>query len=83
MPGSSHILVTSILVFRHLLPDFLYNVFHLQGKMGKMKWKISKLLHNILVTSSFKTTKNEVTKMEWNAQLYKQETSKHCGFSTI
>ena len=49
------------------LYDFLYNVFYLQGKMGKTKWKINKLLSNILVTSLPKTTKNEVTKMGWNA----------------
>ena len=52
------------------LRDFPYNVFHLQGKMGKTKWKINKLLCNILVTSSPKTTKNEVTKMWWNAQIF-------------
>ena len=51
------------------LRDFLYDVFCLQGKMGKTKWKINKLLHNTLVTSSPKTTKNEVTKMGWNAQM--------------
>ena len=50
--------------------DFLYNVLHLQGKMGKTKWKINKLLHNILKTSSQKKTKNEVTKMGWNANKY-------------
>ena len=49
------------------LRDFLYDVFRLQGKMGKTKWKINKLLRNILVTSLPKTTKNEVTKMGWNA----------------
>ena len=38
MPGSSHIFVTWFIVFRNLgLRDFLYNVFCLQGKMGKMK----------------------------------------------
>ena len=37
------------------LRDFLYDVFCLQGKMGKTKWKISKLLRNILVTLSPKT----------------------------
>ena len=39
LPGSSHILVTSFLVFRHLLRllDFLYDVFRLQAKMGKTK----------------------------------------------
>ena len=51
------------------LCDFLYNVFRLQGRMGKTKWKIDKLLRNILVTSSPKTTKNEVTKVGWNAQM--------------
>ena len=51
------------------LCDFLYNVFHLQGKMGKTKWNINKLLHNILVTSSPKTTKNKVTNMGWKAQI--------------
>ena len=66
MPGSSHILVTSFLVFHHRLHDFLYNVFHLQGKMGKTKWKINKLLRNILVTLLPKTTKQEVTIMGWN-----------------
>ena len=34
------------------LLDFLQGVFHLQGKMGKMKWKINKLLCNVLVTLS-------------------------------
>ena len=32
--------------------DFLYDVFHLQGKTDKTKWKINKLLRNIFVTSS-------------------------------
>ena len=48
------------------LHDFLYDAFCLQGKMGKTKWKINKLLRNILVNSSPKTTK--VTQMGWNAQ---------------
>ena len=47
--------------------DLLYDVFCLQGKTGKTKWKINKLLRNIFVTLSPKTTKNEVTKMGWNA----------------
>ena len=34
------------------LCDFLCDVFRLQGKMGKTKWKINKLLRNILVTLS-------------------------------
>ena len=49
------------------LRDFLYNVFLLRGKIGKTKWKINKLLRNILVTSLPKPTKNEVTEMGWNA----------------
>ena len=45
------------------LRDFLYDVFHLQGKKAKTKWKINKLLRNTLVISSSpKTTKNEVTR---------------------
>ena len=55
------------------LRDFLYDVFRLQGKMGKTKWKINKLLRNILVTSSPKTTNNEVTKMGWNAHKRQNE----------
>ena len=51
------------------LRDFPYDVFCLQGKTGKTKWKINKLLCNILVTSSPKTTKNKVTKMWWNAHI--------------
>ena len=51
-------------------PDFLHNVFHLQGKMGKTKLKIKKLLCNILINSLPKTTKNEVTKMGWNAPYF-------------
>ena len=47
------------------LHDFLSDVFHLQGKMGKMKCIINKLLRNILVTLFPKTTKNEVTKLGW------------------
>ena len=50
--------------------DFLYDVFRLQGKTGKMIWKINKLLHNIFVTSSLKTTKNQVTKMGWKQHIY-------------
>ena len=50
-------------VFDFLLRDFLYNVFRLQGKMGKMTCKINKVLHTILGTLSPKTTKNEVTIM--------------------
>ena len=46
------------------LRDFLYYVFRLQGKMGKTKRKINKLLCNILVTSSPKTTKNELPKWD-------------------
>ena len=68
LPSSSHILVTTFLDFCHLR-DFLFNVFCLQGKMGKTKWKINKLLPNILVTSAQKTTKNEITKMGANAQM--------------
>ena len=49
------------------LRDFLYNIFRLQGKMGMTKWKINRLLCNTLVTSSPKTTRNEITKMGWNA----------------
>ena len=41
------------------LCDFLYNVFHLEGKMDRTKWKINKLLRNILVTSLPKTTKKQ------------------------
>ena len=52
------------------LHDYLYDVFRLQGKMGKTKRKINKLLHNILVTLTPKTIKNEVTKMGWNAHLW-------------
>ena len=60
-------MVSLILVFSSLrLCDFLYNVFRLQGKMGKTKWKRNILLRNALVTLSPKTTKNEVTKMGWN-----------------
>ena len=51
------------------LCDFLFNVFRFQGKMGKTKWKINNLLHDILVSSWLKPTKNEVTKMEWNAHM--------------
>ena len=51
----------------HRLRDFPYDVFRLQDKTDKTKWKINKLLRNILVTSSPKTTKNEVTKMWCNA----------------
>jgi hypothetical protein len=41
MPGSSHILVTSFLVFRHLgCVIFLYHVFCWRGKMGKVKWQL-------------------------------------------
>ena len=53
------------------LSDFQYNTFHLKGKMGKRKWKINELLHNILVTSLPKTSKNEVTKMGWNAHIFR------------
>ena len=70
MPGSSHIgnFFFGFSILR--LHDFLYDVFHLQGKMAKMKWKIYKLLHNILVTSSPKTTKIEVTKMDANVGIW-------------
>ena len=51
------------------LHDFLYDVFCLQGKTDKTKWKINKLLRNIPVTSLPKKTKNKVTKMGWNAHL--------------
>ena len=48
MPGSSHILVTSFFGFSSLrLRGFLNDVFRLKVKMGKTKWKINKLLHNI------------------------------------
>ena len=50
--------------------NFLNNVFRLQGETGKTKWKINKLLRNILVISSPKTTKNEVTKMGYNAHMH-------------
>ena len=44
MPSSSNF----IFGFSSLrLHDFLYDVFRVQGKMGKTKWKINKLLHNI------------------------------------
>ena len=49
--------------------NFVFVFFPLQGKMGKTKWKINKLLCNILATSSTKTTKYEVTKMGWNAHM--------------
>lgn len=52
------------------LRDFLYYVFHLQGKMVETKWRINKLSHNIMVTLSTKATKNEVTRMGWNAQFF-------------
>ena len=39
--------------------------FSVQGKTGKTKWKINKLLRNIFITSLPKTTKNQVTKMGW------------------
>ena len=52
------------------LCDFLYDVFRLKGKKDKTKWKISKPLHNILVTALLKTTRNEVTKIGWNPHLF-------------
>jgi hypothetical protein len=51
------------------LSDFLYNIFYLQGKMDKTKWKINKLLRNILVLLLPNTTKNEVTKMRSVSQI--------------
>ena len=70
LPGSIHILETSFLVtFSLYLHDFLYDVFCLQGKTDKTKWKINKLLRNIFITSSIKTTKTQVTKMEWKQHL--------------
>ena len=45
-------------------PDFMYNDFCLQGKMGKLKWKINKLLVNILVTSSPKQPKMKLAKWD-------------------
>ena len=78
MPGSSNIFCNFVFGFSSLkLRDFLYYVFRLQGKMGKTKWKINKLLRNILVTSSPKTTKNDVTKMGWNAQYLKLPDQDH------
>ena len=66
LPGSLHILITSFIVFLSLrLRDFLYDVFRLQGKMGKTKWKINKLLCNIFVTLFPKATKNQDTKIRW------------------
>ena len=51
IPSSLHILATSFLVFSSLsLRDFLYNIFRLQGKTFKTKWKINELLPNIFVT---------------------------------
>ena len=47
------------------LCDFPYYVFRLQGKTGKTKWKINKLLRNISLTSSPKITTNKVPKMGW------------------
>ena len=71
LSGSIHILETSFLVTSSLyLHDFLYDVFRLQGKTGKTKWKINKLLRNIFVTSLPKTTKNQVTKMGWKQHKY-------------
>ena len=65
MPGSSNI-GNFVFGFSSLrLRDFLYDVFHLQGKMGKMKKKINKLSRNILVKFILfeKHTKNKVTKI--------------------
>ena len=66
MPGSSHTYFGNFVFgFSSLrMRDFLYNVFHCQGKM---KWKRNKLSCNILVTSSPKAARNKVTKMGWNA----------------
>ena len=46
------------------LRDFLYDIFRLQGKMGKTKWKINKLLLNILVTSCQKQPKMKLPKWD-------------------
>ena len=60
------ILVTSVLVFLHLGCVIYIPVYRLEGKMGKTKWKTNKTLRDILLTSSPKTTKNEVIKLGWN-----------------
>ena len=65
MPSSSHILVSSFLVFRHLGCMIFCTMF----SVCKAGWKreINKLLCIFFGNFVSKTTKNEVTKMGWNA----------------
>jgi hypothetical protein len=60
MPNSSNNFVFGFSLL--WLRDFLYDVFRLQGKKDKMKWKINKLLHIILVSWLPKTTKIKLPK---------------------
>ena len=72
MFGSFHfsffVLVDEVTKNENKLRDFLYDVFCLQGKTGKMKMKnnrkINKLLHNIFVFCNF-VNQNEKRKMKW------------------
>ena len=67
VPGSLHILVTSFLVFSSLqLRDFLYFVFHWQGKTSKMKLEINKVLHNLFLTLLPKQPKTKLPKWDEN-----------------
>ena len=69
MLGSVHILVTSFFGFLSLrLRDFLYNVFRLQGKMGKTN---NRKINNKFVNHN-KKQDTVVSKMCYYLQLYIQ-----------
>ena len=60
MSFSSHfsffVLVDEVTKNENRLRDFLYDVFHLQGKTGKMKMKNNKIQANYYVIFSFFVT---------------------------
>ena len=74
MPGSLHIFVSSFFVKTTKIPKIGCKIFismcSVFACLALLSKKVNKLLCNILVTSSPKTTKNQVTKMGWKAQIF-------------
>ena len=54
-----------------------------KASRARQKWKMNKLLRNIFVTLSPKTTKNQVTKMGWKQHLSRQSARRLHWYSLI
>ena len=84
---SFFVLVDKVTKHENRLCDFLYNIFRLQDKTGRKKWKIikqtNKLLRNIFGFFGTFVNQKEKEKMGWKAQKSPFNSYNLCNFTTF